>query len=100
MAAELGMEVAEFESQFVRRVGNRKSLLERSNGDCVFFDSSTHRCGLYRARPDQCRTWPFWESNLESPALWREICRACPGAGRGPLVPLEQIESQKAVVRV
>ena len=98
MAAE--MDPAEFEETFVRRVGKRKSLLELANGDCVFFDPFSRGCRLYEARPRQCRTWPFWHSNLRSRKAWDETCLACPGAGRGPLVTLEAIDAQRAVVRV
>ena len=37
MAQTVGMEVEEFEANYVRRVGIRKSLIEYDNGDCVFF---------------------------------------------------------------
>jgi Fe-S-cluster containining protein len=100
LAATLGLEVPQFEEAFVRPVGRRKSLIELPNGDCIFFDNVTRRCRVYQARPQQCRTWPFWESNLRTPGAWERACRACPGSGRGPLVPHERIESQAAIVRV
>src|SRR5580698_7318774 len=68
LAAEVGMEnVEKFEQKYVRKVGNRRSLKEFSNGDCVFFDGEARKCTVYGARPRQCRTWPFWNSNLETP---------------------------------
>ena len=100
LAAALGMEVPEFEAAFVRTVGQRKSLVELPDGDCVLFDKPTHRCKVYDARPAQCRTWPFWESNVRSPEAWEETRQACPGTRRGPLVAREQIERQAAIVRL
>lgn len=100
LAAAVAMEVPEFETRFVRRVGRRKSLVELPNGDCVFFDRRTRRCTVYRQRPRQCRTWPFWESNLATPADWAQTCRDCPGSGQGPTVPLEHIEVQVRAVKV
>ena len=100
LAALLELPIAEFREAHVRRVGSRYSLVERANGDCVFFDRQTGRCRVYHARPRQCRTWPFWASNLRTPEAWQRTCRACPGSGRGPLVPVEQIEAQMAVIRV
>ncbi|TWT90458.1 Flagellin N-methylase [Pseudobythopirellula maris] len=100
MAAETGLEVAEFESRYVREVGVRKSLIEYDNGDCVFFDPKSRGCTVYQARPRQCRTWPFWDSNLKSPETWAETCEACPGSGKGKLYQLDAIEAQRAVVRV
>jgi Fe-S-cluster containining protein len=94
LADALGLSAAEFEAQYVRQVHERKSLLERPDGDCVFLDPETRRCRVYAARPLQCRTWPFWASNLRSPMLWRAVCRVCPGAGRGRLYSLEDIRTQ------
>jgi Fe-S-cluster containining protein len=100
LAVELGMELGKFERQFVRKVGVRKSLKEFKNGDCVFFDNQTRKCKVYKARPRQCRTWPFWDSNLRSPETWAETCRVCPGSGEGRLYQLEEIQEQASVIRV
>jgi Fe-S-cluster containining protein len=100
LAAALQMEASAFEDVFVRTVGKRRSLVELPNGDCVLFDSDTRRCTAYDCRPAQCRTWPFWESNVSSREAWEETCRACPGSGRGTLVAREQIDRQVSVVRL
>lgn len=100
LARTMDLEDSEFERAFVRRVGVRRSLLELPNGDCVFFDRVTRRCRVYEVRPRQCRTWPFWGSNIRSSGDWEEICRVCPGIGEGPVFPLEQIDTQAATVRV
>ena len=100
MAAAVEMAVAEFEDRYVRQVGVRKSLVEHANGDCVFFDNRTRKCRVYKARPRQCRTWPFWQSNVATPEAWAETCRVCPGSGQGRLYQLDQIERQVAVIRV
>ena len=77
-----------------RQVGTRTSLTEFANGDCTFFDPATRRCSIYTARPTQCRTWPFWQRNLQSEESWHQIQNVCPGAGHGALIPLDAIESQ------
>jgi Fe-S-cluster containining protein len=100
LAAHVGLPPEEFEQKHVRRVGARRSLVEYPNGDCVFFDGETRKCSVYAARPRQCRTWPFWESNLRSPATWNDTCRVCPGSGQGQLIPIEQVLAQMAVVKV
>ena len=100
LAAEVGVDVAEFESRYVRQIGRRKSLVEYPNGDCVFFDGQTRKCRVYPVRPRQCRTWPFWDSNIRTPQAWAETCRVCPGSGTGPLYQLESIEQQAAVIRI
>ncbi|GIW92342.1 MAG: zinc/iron-chelating domain-containing protein [Pirellulaceae bacterium] len=100
LAALLEMSVEEFERLYVRRVGIRKSLREFPNGDCVFFDSQTRRCTVYEQRPRQCRTWPFWDSNLRSPEAWRRTCEVCPGSGQGRLYSLEEIEIQRNIIHL
>src|SRR5688572_15844989 len=64
LARRLNLPVDEFEQKYVRRVGIRKSLTEFPNGDCVLFDGQARKCTVYEDRPRQCKTWPFWESNV------------------------------------
>ncbi len=95
LAAFMQLDVAKFERGFIRRVGQKKSLVEYSNGDCVFLDSETRKCTVYEARPIQCRTWPFWTSNLRSQQAWKMTCDACPGAGKGQLYSFDEIEVRR-----
>jgi Fe-S-cluster containining protein len=75
------------------------TLREKSNGDCVFYDRQKG-CTVYPVRPRQCRTWPFWESNLSSPEAWQETCSVCPGSGHGELIPAEEITRRMKVIRL
>lgn len=99
LAARLGMTPEAFENKYVRQIGVRRSLAERKNYDCVFLDDN-RRCTVYEDRPRQCRTWPFWDSNLKGPAAWQAACEACPGSGEGKLYTLEAIKEQAAVIRI
>ena len=83
-----------------RPVGMQRSLTEYANGDCTFFDGQTRGGTIYPGRPRQCRTWPFWESHLESPERWKHVQAACPGVGQGNLVPLEEIERRASEIRL
>lgn len=94
LAAAAKMDRDVFESQFTRRVGKRVSLKEYPGGDCVFLEPKSRRCMVYMARPIQCRTWPFWDSNLATPEDWQATCRECPGAGVGQIVPLAEIQAR------
>jgi Fe-S-cluster containining protein len=100
LAKRLGMSAAEFERQYVRDVGVRRTLKERRNFDCVFLDAETRKCTVYEDRPRQCRTWPFWNSNLKSPEAWNHTCDVCPGSGKGKLYSIELIEEQRAVINI
>ena len=100
MADLLGLDLETFYARHARKIGIRYSLKEYSNGDCVFFDNQKRTCNVYEARPRQCRTWPFWDSNLKTPEDWENTCDVCPGSGTGKLYQLEQIEQQRKTVRV
>lgn len=95
MADEMGRSVESFEADFVRKVGTQKSLREYPDGDCILLDPENRTCLVYAARPLQCRTWPFWDSNLESKKAWKETCEECPGAGKGKLYSFDEIEVQR-----
>lgn len=94
IAQFLDKPVGEIRLLYTRPVRGKVSLTEFANGDCVFFDGATRRCKIYPVRPPQCRTWPFWQGNIESPEDWELTQEGCPGAGRGELVPLEEIEKR------
>jgi Fe-S-cluster containining protein len=100
IAEVLGKTVGEVKLEHTRLVGRRTSLKGFANGDCTFFDGQTRKCTIYSARPRQCRTWPFWNSNLESPESWQGLKPACPGIDRGNFYPLEEIERQAAVINI
>jgi Fe-S-cluster containining protein len=100
LAALVRKSVDDFEADYVRQVGVRKSLVEYENGDCVFFDNKSRKCGVYTARPRQCRTWPFWDSNIRTPEDWADTCQVCPGSGQGRLYQLDEIKQQTAVIRI
>jgi uncharacterized protein len=82
-----------------RVVNGERSLREKANGDCVFYDQAVG-CTVYEARPAQCRTWPFWESNIKTPAAWQHTCEICPGSGQGDLIPPEEITLRMNVIRL
>lgn len=95
MADAMEMQRDEFEKQFVRKVGRDKSLKEYPDGDCILLDPEKRTCMVYAVRPTQCRTWPFWDSNLQSKRAWKETCDVCPGAGTGTLYTLDHIEIER-----
>lgn len=101
IAAEIGLSRPQFESTFVRTVrGMGKSLREFENGDCCLLDEEKRTCRVYQSRPVQCRTWPFWKRNIESPGDWAQAAKSCPGINRGPLFPLEEIENEEGKIEI
>ncbi|MCA9254011.1 MAG: YkgJ family cysteine cluster protein [Phycisphaerales bacterium] len=83
----------------VRLVGRQYSLTEdRKSGDCVFLRTEKNgrrTCGIYPVRPLQCRTWPFWTSNLESSEDWASAAASCPGMNKGRSHDFVQIEVRR-----
>jgi Fe-S-cluster containining protein len=92
IATHRGESVEQFARTYVRRVGDRLSLIEKPGGDCIFWDKS-QGCTVYPVRPTQCRTWPFWSENIETPEDWERVRRGCPGSGRGQWFSVEEIEA-------
>ena len=77
MAESLGLTFAQFATRYTHRVNGRFTLneVQRPQGDfaCVFFDQG---CKIYDQRPEQCRTFPFWEHFKREP---RVVISSCPG---------------------
>ena len=60
------------------------------NGNCVFLKNK--KCTIYKARPTQCRTWPFWSENMNQKIWNKDIVNFCPGVGKGKLMIHKKIE--------
>lgn len=80
IAASLNQAVDKFTAQYLYPFKDSYSIKEDERGRCLFFDDG---CTIYPIRPLQCRTFPFWFSNLRSRHSWQKIKRQCPGIGRG-----------------
>jgi Fe-S-cluster containining protein len=91
--------VAETTGLHTHLTSRGRSLREKANGDCVFYDRELG-CTVYTVRPRQCRTWPFWESNVRTPETWQETCEVCPGSGQGELISAEEIVRRLKVIRL
>lgn len=107
LSRRLGIGPPEFIERFTHITSKGRSLTERltSHGnDCVFLDREKFpgkaACGVYEDRPGQCRTWPFWNSVLQSRAHWERARQLCPGIGSGTLVSPDQIRIRRRVVDI
>jgi len=62
------------------------------NGNCQFLKYK--KCSIYKARPIQCRTWPFWGENMNAKKWNSEIINFCPGIGKGNIVSFKKIQKK------
>jgi Fe-S-cluster containining protein len=104
MARQLGIDEAAFLERYGRKLDGQWSLIEQQTEhgyDCIFLDRKSVPgkaiCGIYHARPTQCRTWPFWPENLKTKRAWEGVKRRtpCPGMDSGKVVPIESIRIQR-----
>ena len=96
MAAVLKISVDQFKRKYTRQKFNRYALIEKKSltnagdFDCIFLKDK--KCQIYQARPSQCRTFPWWQENLNSEESWKLAKNECEGINDdAPVVPYEQI---------
>jgi Fe-S-cluster containining protein len=96
LAAHKNMTPALFCRTYTRLVNGDHALLDRLSSDCVFLENQ--QCTVYEARPTQCKTFPWWVENLQTPESWIEASRHCEGIGQleAPLFSQVEIEEQCA----
>jgi Fe-S-cluster containining protein len=72
----------------LRPIASGFSIAEEANGNCRFYNQG---CRIYPVRPLQCRTYPFWFSQMRSMQQWGKTLCECPGIGNGTLYSRERI---------
>jgi len=73
----LNISVDEFKKFYLIKVDYKFSIKEKPYEDgvaCVFFDNG--RCAIYDVRPNQCKTFPFWDFFKTNVS---EVKKECPG---------------------
>ena len=103
MASRLGIRTEQFYREYARNLNGAWSLREKRTQygyDCVLLDRESDPgralCSAYEDRPKQCRTWPFWWTNLRSQKDWDEAKEStpCPGMDNGDLVTFDSIRKK------
>lgn len=76
IATFLKISEKEFLKRYTRFCYGRYSLKELpQNYNCIFLQDG--KCAIYELRPEQCRTFPFWQ---DTPSWWewvKTICKGC-----------------------
>ncbi len=79
ISALLNLSVNDFVAKYLFKKGYKYSIKELKYNDsyeCVFYDRESNGCGIYNARPLQCKTFPFWDyykTRID------ELKQECPG---------------------
>ncbi|PZT47462.1 zinc/iron-chelating domain-containing protein [Helicobacter valdiviensis] len=81
IAEFLGMDFMEFTQKYIRKLVAGYSLLEKKeiNGKgyaCIFLNEEKGECEIYKVRPMQCRTFPFWQGFKQD---YSELKNECMG---------------------
>ena len=82
-------------NKFLKRVGLRTTIIEQPpTKDCIFLQEidCQKRCIIYSVRPSQCRSWPFWSSNLKSPDTWNKAAQKCSGINQSRFYSFTEVE--------
>lgn len=89
LATHLGVTTQELRRQHCAVTAGELHLKDPDK-DCQFLTGT--RCGVYEARPTQCRTWPFWPETMNARAWRKDVASFCPGVGKGRLWQRREIE--------
>lgn len=95
MAKTCDLSIKEFKMRYIRNRNNRLALVEKKNSngdfDCIFLQNK--KCKIYQARPKQCRTFPWWQENLNTEESWKIAAQECEGINdSAPLVAFGEIQ--------
>jgi len=75
----LNISVNELFKKYLVKYGYKFSIKEKqisqNNFACIFFDMDLKRCTIYDVRPNQCRTFPFWDYFKDKK---EEVKKECP----------------------
>ena len=91
LSSHFNLEINDFKKQYCSKTDGFIHLkeLKKNNGNCIFLNEK--RCTVYKSRPVQCRTWPFWNENMNAKTWNNNISKNCPGIGKGKIIKKDQI---------
>ena len=91
LAKYFNLSLIKFKNNYCQTTDGFIHLKEtRKNGECIFLNKK--KCTVYKARPTQCRTWPFWPENMNSKSWKKDVLNYCPGIGKGKFYNSEKIK--------
>lgn len=82
LARARGATVAAFAARYVVRRDDGLELRELWDGRCCMLEG-LHDCAVYAARPEQCRSFPYWPGILAGGDALLQAASYCPGIELG-----------------
>ena len=86
------LSIKKFKEEYCQITDGFVHLIEKNqlNGNCIFLKDK--KCTVYTCRPSQCRTWPFWNENMNAKVWNKNISINCPGIGKGKIIKYKIIK--------
>ena len=86
------LSIKKFKEEYCQITDGFVHLIEKTelNGNCIFLKDK--KCSVYTCRPSQCRTWPFWNENMNAKVWNKNISINCPGIGKGKIIKYKIIK--------
>ena len=91
-AKHFNLPIEHFKKKYCQTTDGYIHLAEKKslNGKCLFLKN--YKCTVYESRPSQCRTWPFWNENMNAKTWNEDISVNCPGIGKGKKISSKLIK--------
>ena len=95
LAEHHNMEVQDWLDRDCTRSRNGRYVLRsrEKDGICIYLNNDKS-CSVYKAKPDQCSAFPWWNENLVSNRSWHKTVQLCPGLRQpeADVIPLPVIQ--------
>ena len=97
LARNFNLTAEDFKFKYCQNTEGFLHLKEKNRlkGKCIFLKN--HKCTVYKSGPSQCRTWPFWNENMNAKSWNENVVNFCPGIGKGNIVNFEKIKKIIAI---
>jgi uncharacterized protein len=85
----LEIKTSDFKKKFLKKDHGQWEMELEEGQVCQFL--TMQGCNIHSAKPKQCHTYPFWQENMRTRNHWELVAGFCPGIGKGPVIPPEEI---------
>ncbi len=92
MIEKEGFELEDLQQHYFSTYKGYTVLRDNVNGACIFWDDEIKGCKIYKNRPTQCQTYPFWKMNFKHESDLEREYKECPGLGQGKRFSKDEID--------